>query len=119
MALACRRLLRSPHVSTFIKPSDDLLRRHEHTREKTEGFHDYTGLTEAVSISNLSQSGPVGADSHTYDKAAQKWTEFDVEADLADLSNEDTQASTDRAHPCKIYGLWVLVNALSLCAHYL
>ena len=82
-------------------------------------FHNYTGLTEAVSTPVLSHSIPVTADSHTYDKAAQKWDKFDVETALAEISNDETQASTDTAHPCKTNGLWVLVTALSLCAQYL
>jgi tRNA-binding EMAP/Myf-like protein len=33
----------------------------------------------------------IAADSHTYDKAARKWERFDVEAALAELSDEDVQ----------------------------
>ena len=47
----------------------------------------------------LSQSGHVKADLHTYDKAAHKWDNFDVEAALAELSDDDTQASTHGEHP--------------------
>lgn len=35
----------------------------------------------------------IAADLHTYDKAANKWEKFDVEAALAELSDEEAQVS--------------------------
>ena len=37
----------------------------------------------------------ITADLHTYDKAAKKWEKFDVEAALAELSDEEAQVSGD------------------------
>jgi hypothetical protein len=37
----------------------------------------------------------IAADLHTYDKAANKWEKFDVEAALAELSDEEAQVSGD------------------------
>lgn len=54
--------------------------------------------TENTEANALSQSGRVRADLHTYDKAAKKWDNFDVEAALAELSDDDVQAGNHSTH---------------------
>ena len=52
-----------------------------------------TASSKAESAPAHSQTSSLRKDSHTYDKAAQKWNNFDVEGALAEVSDDDTQAS--------------------------
>lgn len=45
------------------------------------------------------------AASHTYDRAAKKWDSFDVEAALAQLSDDDQEASLHKQRPPSVSSL--------------